>query len=68
MKVVDICKQTAAFLERKPCKNHIQGWCPKTKKGNSPGARIACLEDSKKYKKTIIQTTTLDKYFLSNCL
>lgn len=42
----------------------IQFFIPKTKKGDSPGARIDFVEDGLDYQKAEIKTTTLDKYFL----
>jgi FkbM family methyltransferase len=41
----------------------INFYIPKTRKGNSPEARIDLLQDGGSYQKTKIRTTTLDKYF-----
>lgn len=39
---------------------------PKTKKGNSPGARIDYLDDGTQYNEAEIEITTLDKYFFES--
>ncbi len=42
----------------------VNFFIPKSKRGDSPGARIDILKNKKQYKELTIQITTLDKYFL----
>ena len=46
--------------------SEVEFFIPKTTEGNSPGARITCLDDVGLHQKTIIKTTTLDQYFLKH--
>jgi len=44
----------------------VNFFIPKTKKGDSPGARIGYLDNGTEYNEAEIEITTLDKYFLES--